>query len=80
MIIKTIKKINSQLDILPTILNLMGVDYYQNYYLGSDILSPNYSELVFFQMVAGIMVRLILKMENIHLVRNYLKKRLIKLT
>ena len=45
---KTIKKINSQLDILPTILNLMGVDYYQNYYLGSDILSPNYSELVFF--------------------------------
>ncbi|MDD2505546.1 MAG: LTA synthase family protein, partial [Bacilli bacterium] len=43
-----IKKVNSQLDILPTILNLMGVKYYSNYYLGEDILSDSFYPLVFF--------------------------------
>ncbi len=45
---KTIKKFSSQLDILPTILNVMGIDYYPNYYLGKDILSPNHKDLIFF--------------------------------
>ena len=46
--VKTIKEINSQLDILPTILNLFGIDYYSNYYIGEDILDPSYNELIFF--------------------------------
>lgn len=46
---KQIKLVNSQLDILPTILNLFGIDYYPNNYLGRDILSPKYNQLVFFQ-------------------------------
>ncbi len=45
---KTIKKVNSQLDILPTILNLFGVNYYSNYYLGDDILDKDFNPLVFF--------------------------------
>ncbi|MDD4706553.1 MAG: LTA synthase family protein, partial [Bacilli bacterium] len=45
---KTVKKTNSQLDILPTILNLFGIEYYSNYYIGNDILDPSYQELVFF--------------------------------
>ena len=46
--IKTIKKTSSQLDILPTILNLFGIKYYPNYYIGQDILDPSYNELIFF--------------------------------
>lgn len=46
---KNIKKVNSQLDILPTILNLMGVEYYPNYYLGRDILSQDFMPIVYFQ-------------------------------
>ena len=43
-----IEKTNSQLDILPTVLNLVGIDYNDNYYIGKDILSDNYSGYVFF--------------------------------
>ncbi|MDD4187589.1 MAG: YfhO family protein [Bacilli bacterium] len=45
---KNIKKINSQLDILPTILNLMGIKYYPNYYLGRDILDNDFKQIVYF--------------------------------
>ena len=45
----TIKSANSQLDILPTLLNLFGFSYYPNYYLGGDILANNFVPLVFFQ-------------------------------
>lgn len=45
---KTIKSVNSQLDILPTILNLMGIKYYPNYYLGRDILDNNFKQIVYF--------------------------------
>ncbi len=45
---KTIKKVSSQLDILPTLLNLFGVPYYKNYYIGNDILDSSYQELIFF--------------------------------
>ena len=44
----TIKDVNSQLDILPTILNLFGIEYYPNNYIGRDILDPNFDPLVFF--------------------------------
>lgn len=39
---------NSQLNILPTVLNLFGVDYNSNYYIGKDVLSPEYDPCVFF--------------------------------
>ena len=45
---KTIKTVTSQLNILPTILNLFGVDYNPNYYIGEDALNNNYQKLVFF--------------------------------
>ena len=43
-----ITKVNSQLDILPTLLNLFGIEYNPNSYVGSDILDPNYNGIVFF--------------------------------
>ena len=45
---KTIKNVTSQLDILPTVLNLFGVEYHPSYYLGQDALNPNYEGIVFF--------------------------------
>ena len=44
----TIKVVNSQLDILPTILNLFGIEYYPNNYIGRDILDNKFDPLVFF--------------------------------
>lgn len=43
-----IKEVTSQLNILPTTLNLFGINYNPNYYIGSDALSPNYKGMVFF--------------------------------
>lgn len=45
---KTIKTVTSQLNILPTILNLFGIDYNPNYYIGEDALKNNYQKIVFF--------------------------------
>ena len=50
---KDMKKVNinevtSQLNILPTILNLFGMEYHPNYYIGEDALNPNYKGYVFF--------------------------------
>ncbi len=45
---KTIKTVTSQLNVLPTVLNLFGIDYNSNYYIGQDALSNNYQKLVFF--------------------------------
>lgn len=44
----TIKSVNSQLDILPTILNLFGIEYYPNNYIGRDVLDSKYDPIVFF--------------------------------
>jgi len=41
-------KVNSQLDILPTVLNLFGIKYVEEYYIGKDIFDENYSGYVFF--------------------------------
>ncbi len=45
---ETITKVNSQLDILPTVLNLFGIDYYPDCYVGRDIFDETYSGYVFF--------------------------------
>ena len=45
---KEVKEVTSQLNILPTLLNLFGLEYHPNYYLGEDALNPNYSGYVFF--------------------------------
>lgn len=45
---KNIKEVTSQIDILPTVLNLFGMDYNPTYYLGSDALNPKYKGIVFF--------------------------------
>ena len=43
-----VDEVTSQLNILPTVANLMGLDYHSNYYLMPDALSNNYEGLVFF--------------------------------
>ena len=43
-----IKKANSQLDILPTFLNLMGITYNDKWYTGSDILDNSYKSMIVF--------------------------------
>ena len=44
----TIKAVTSQLNVLPTILNLYGMDYNPNNYIGEDALKNNYSGVAFF--------------------------------
>lgn len=43
-----INKVTSQLNILPTTLNLIGVKYNPNNYIGTDALDENYEGIVFF--------------------------------
>lgn len=43
-----ITKVNSQLDILPTVLNMFGISYNENNYIGNDIFDKNFSGYVFF--------------------------------
>ena len=43
-----ITNVTSQVDILPTVLNLFGINYIKDYYIGSDALDTNYSGIVFF--------------------------------
>ena len=43
-----IKEPTSQLNILPTVLNLFGMDYNPNNYIGEDALNPKYDGIVFF--------------------------------
>ena len=46
---QNIKEVTSQLNILPTILNLFGIkEYNPNNYIGKDALDPNYDGIVFF--------------------------------
>lgn len=45
---KKVKDVTSQLNILPTVINLFGLEDHPNYYLGQDALSPNYNGYVFF--------------------------------
>ena len=45
---KTITKVTSQINILPTVLNLFGLEYHKTYYTGEDALDKNYSGIAFF--------------------------------
>ncbi len=45
---KKITTVTSQLNILPTLLNLFGLEYHPNYYIGEDALNNNYQNIVFF--------------------------------
>ena len=45
---KTINKVTSQLNILPTVLNLFGISYNQNDYIQTDALDSDYEPMVFF--------------------------------
>ncbi len=50
---KNLKRVNvtdvtSQLNILPTILNLLDIKYTKNYYIGTDALDGKYDGIVFF--------------------------------
>jgi len=44
----TVKKVSSQLDILPTVLNLFGIDFNATNYIGTDILDNSHSNVVYF--------------------------------
>lgn len=45
---ESVKKVTSQLNILPTLLNLYGMDYNVNNYIGEDALHGNYQGIAFF--------------------------------
>ena len=45
---KTITKVTSQINILPTILNLFGLEYHEVYYSGEDALDKSYEGIAFF--------------------------------
>lgn len=45
---KKVTEVTSQLNILPTLLNLFGLEYHPNYYIGQDPLNQNYKGIVFF--------------------------------
>ncbi len=45
---REITKVTSQLNILPTLLNLFNLYDHPNYYIGEDALDPSYSGYVFF--------------------------------
>ncbi len=43
-----IEKVNAQIDILPTVLNMFGIEYDETNYIGLDIMSEDYHGYVFF--------------------------------
>ena len=45
---KEITEVTSQLNILPTVLNLFGLYEHPSYYIGNDALNPNYKGIAFF--------------------------------
>ena len=45
---RTVKEVTSQLNILPTLLNMFDINYNSNNYIGENALSKNYKGYVFF--------------------------------
>lgn len=43
-----VDKVNSQLDILPTVLNMFGLEYSEEYFIGRDIMTEAYKGYAFF--------------------------------
>ena len=44
----TVTKVTSQLNILPTVLNLFGIEYNEKWYVMQDALSKNYQGVAIF--------------------------------
>lgn len=44
----SVTSVTSQLNILPTVLNLFGIYEHPSYYIGTDALDPNYKGIAFF--------------------------------
>lgn len=44
----SVTSVTSQLNILPTVLNLFGIYEHPSYYIGTDALDPNYEGIAFF--------------------------------
>ena len=53
---KKITSVTSQLNILPTLLNLYGLEYHPNYYIGEDALNDNYHVKSSLVITLGMMV------------------------
>ena len=45
---KKVDKVTMQANVLPTVLNLFGIDYDKNYYVGEDALDDKYEGIAFF--------------------------------
>ena len=45
---RNVTSVTSQLNILPTVLNLFGIYEHPSYYIGTDALDPNYEGIAFF--------------------------------
>ena len=45
---RKVNKVNSQMDILPTCLNLFGIEFDDNHYIGNDIFEKDFMGYVFF--------------------------------
>ncbi|MCI9127288.1 MAG: sulfatase-like hydrolase/transferase [Eubacterium sp.] len=45
---KDVNKVTMQMNILPTVLNLFGINYNSNYYLGTNALAKNYKGIAFY--------------------------------
>lgn len=45
---ETITKVTSQLNILPTVLNMLGIDYNEKWYVSQDVFSKKYQPLAIF--------------------------------
>lgn len=45
---ENVNKVTMQMNILPTVLNLFGIDYNSNYYLGTNALAKDYKGIAFF--------------------------------
>ena len=43
-----VNEVTMQMNILPTVLNLFGIDYNSNYYLGTNALAEDYQGIAFF--------------------------------
>lgn len=43
-----VNEVTMQMDILPTVLNLFGIDYNDNYFIGNNALADNYEGYAFF--------------------------------
>jgi len=45
---ETVDKVSSQIDILPTVLNMLGIEYTEEYYIGNDVMNDDATGYVFF--------------------------------